>query len=205
MVPLPDLEYYVPELFDVFRANDDDSDFIPSTATSGTTNRDTESVGNVEVESEEEDITSNELVVQEIQEGYLAGENSGIDVESDPEDQRMEEILKELQSRDWYKNANLVKFFLTHTQDKKVPKNQKEAYASVDREKWIAAEKDEMESIKEMDVYDKILDHCPANVKAIGSRWVYAINPATPLLKLSFKLMLKMNNPSPHNFHFFSV
>ena len=147
MVPLPDLEYYVPELFDVFRANDDGSDFIPSTATSGTTNRDTESVGNVEVESEEEDITSNELVVQEIQEGYLAGENSGIDVESDPEDQRMEEILKELQSRDWYKNANLVKFFLTHTQDKKVPKNQKEAYASVDREKWIAAEKDEMESI----------------------------------------------------------
>ena len=65
---------------------------------------------------------------------------------------------------------NPFKCFLPHTQDKKVPKNQREAYAFSDRDKWIIAEKEEMESIKEMDVYDRMLDCCPSGVKAIGSR-----------------------------------
>ena len=176
MKPLPDLEYYVPDLFEVFRTNEDDNEFVASTATSGTTNRDeqeSESVEDIEIISNSD---REEPASKELQDNYLATiQPLEIQTEEEIENARMEDVLKDLQSRDWYKNANLVKCFLTHTQDKSVPKNQKEAYASNEKDKWIAAEKEEMNSIREMNVYDKILDVCPENVKSIGSRWVYAI------------------------------
>ena len=59
-----------------------------------------------------------------------------------------------------------------------MPKNQREAYASADKEKWIAAEKEEMDSIREMEVYEEMRDSCPAGIKPIGSRWVYPLKHA---------------------------
>ena len=74
-------------------------------------------------------------------------------------------------------NSKFTKYcFATSKQDSSIPTTQKEAYESVDAKLWKAAEKYEMDSLLEMEVYDKLHDSLPSkDIKPINCRWVYAI------------------------------